>query len=193
MRQAVDVFAARGYRGGSLRDVASSAGLSQAGLLHHFSSKQELLAEVLARLEQWQLGAPATAVPVGWAALRSTPAAAERTAEDVAMARLAATLLGEAVTSDHPAHGHFAARYADERARLRAAVVAAQRHEGLDPRLDPDAVALLLVSLLDGLRTQWLLDPAGVDMAAAIRSFLTLLGEPAGRAGRSDGPLSTSD
>ena len=44
---AVEVFSAAGYRKGSLRDVADKVGLSQAGLLHHYPSKEHLLEAVL--------------------------------------------------------------------------------------------------------------------------------------------------
>ena len=37
---AVEVFATVGYHKGSLRDVADRVGMSQAGLLHHFPSKE---------------------------------------------------------------------------------------------------------------------------------------------------------
>ncbi len=41
-------FSSSGFHGASLRDVAGRAGLSQAGLLHHFRSKEHLLKAVLA-------------------------------------------------------------------------------------------------------------------------------------------------
>ena len=46
---AARLFAATGFRGTSLADVAHAAGLSNAGLLHHFPSKEQLLVEVLRR------------------------------------------------------------------------------------------------------------------------------------------------
>src|SRR4051794_22900238 len=44
---AVEVFSTSGFHKGSLRDVAERAGLSQAGLLHHFPSKHHLIEAVL--------------------------------------------------------------------------------------------------------------------------------------------------
>src|SRR3954454_5061335 len=44
---AVEVFSASGFHKGSLRDVAERAGLSQAGVLHHFPSKSHLVEAVL--------------------------------------------------------------------------------------------------------------------------------------------------
>ncbi|SPL92724.1 Transcriptional regulator, TetR family [[Actinomadura] parvosata subsp. kistnae] len=40
-------FAEHGYRGASLARIAERAGLSQAGLLHHFRNKELLLIAVL--------------------------------------------------------------------------------------------------------------------------------------------------
>jgi AcrR family transcriptional regulator len=39
-------FSSPGFHQGSLRDVAERAGLSQAGLLHHYPSKEQLLKAV---------------------------------------------------------------------------------------------------------------------------------------------------
>jgi hypothetical protein len=45
--ESADVFSTSGYRAGSLKDVAVKVGLSQAGLLHHFPSKEALLEALL--------------------------------------------------------------------------------------------------------------------------------------------------
>ena len=44
---ALEVFSEAGYHKGSIRDVADRAGLSQAGVLHHYPSKTLLLQAVL--------------------------------------------------------------------------------------------------------------------------------------------------
>ncbi len=41
---------------------------------------------------------------------------------------------------------------------------AKQAHGVLDPDLDADVVASLLIAAADGLQIQWLLDPESVDM-----------------------------
>src|SRR5690242_8470782 len=41
------VFAERGFRAGSLRDVGERAGVSAANVVHHFGSKEGLLVAVL--------------------------------------------------------------------------------------------------------------------------------------------------
>ena len=47
LKAAFEVFSTSGYRAGSLKDVADKVGLTQAGLLHHFPSKEALLEAVL--------------------------------------------------------------------------------------------------------------------------------------------------
>jgi AcrR family transcriptional regulator len=49
---ALDVIARQGYGRASVRELADAVGLSQAGLLHYFSSKEELFAEVLRKRDE---------------------------------------------------------------------------------------------------------------------------------------------
>lgn len=44
-------FAEYGYYGASLRDISARVGISHPGMLHHFSTKMELLGGVIDRLE----------------------------------------------------------------------------------------------------------------------------------------------
>ena len=43
LEAAIVLFAERGFHGTSMRDVAAAAGMTVAGIYHHFSSKQEIL------------------------------------------------------------------------------------------------------------------------------------------------------
>ncbi len=72
-----------------------------------------------------------------------------------------------------------AGRYAGVRDGM-AGVLRAEYGDRLPSGLTPERAAPLLVAVLDGLQYQWLLDPESVDMAAAFRDFLTLLGEGEG-------------
>jgi AcrR family transcriptional regulator len=49
--RAAEMFAEHGYHGASLRTIARHAGISHPGMLHHFASKDALLAAVIDRLE----------------------------------------------------------------------------------------------------------------------------------------------
>ncbi|MFC9065252.1 MULTISPECIES: TetR/AcrR family transcriptional regulator [Streptomyces] len=47
LESALRLFAANGFRGTSLQDIASDAGCSKASLLYHFANKDALLVELL--------------------------------------------------------------------------------------------------------------------------------------------------
>ncbi|WP_297618355.1 TetR/AcrR family transcriptional regulator [Nocardia sp.] len=57
---ALEHFARHGYRGSSLARIATEAGISQSGLLHHFSSKAALLQAVLGARDLRDLAATET-------------------------------------------------------------------------------------------------------------------------------------
>src|SRR5690349_22814157 len=113
LRTALDAFSARGFQGSSLREIAEAVGLSQAGVLHHFSSKEALLAAVLAEKDAVQVSHFENAHGIGvLTALRGV--VAENMAQP-GLIRLFTTLSAEAIHEDHPAHEYFQLRYAGAR------------------------------------------------------------------------------
>ncbi|MFE9026451.1 TetR/AcrR family transcriptional regulator [Streptomyces iakyrus] len=173
VRAALEVIAERGYRGASLAAVAERVGLTQQGLLHHFPTKEALLVAVLQERDRWD------ALPAGRLRLDLLASLVEYNAMRPAIIQTFSALLGESVTEEHPARAYFTERYAGVRAGM-AGVLRAEYGDRLPSGLTPERAAPLLVAVLDGLQYQWLLDPESVDMAAAFRDFLTLLGESDG-------------
>ncbi|MFD9463727.1 TetR/AcrR family transcriptional regulator [Streptomyces sp. NPDC060027] len=170
VRAALEVIAERGYRGASLAAVAERVGLTQQGLLHHFPTKEALLVAVLKERDQWD------AVPdTTWRA-DLLVSLVEYNAMRPGIIQTFSALLGESVTEGHPAREFFTRRYTAVRANM-ASVLRAEYGERLPSGLTPERAAPLLVAVMDGLQYQWLLDPESVDMPAAFRDFLTLLGE----------------
>ncbi|MCX4991171.1 MULTISPECIES: TetR/AcrR family transcriptional regulator [unclassified Streptomyces] len=170
VRAALEVIAERGYRGASLAAVAERVGLTQQGLLHHFPTKEALLVAVLKERDQWD------AVPdTTWRA-DLLVSLVEYNAMRPGIIQTFSALLGESVTEGHPAREFFTKRYTAVRANM-ASVLRAEYGERLPSGLTPERAAPLLVAVMDGLQYQWLLDPESVDMPAAFRDFLTLLGE----------------
>ncbi|MFI8187698.1 TetR/AcrR family transcriptional regulator [Streptomyces sp. NPDC085946] len=175
VRAALEVIAERGYRAASLAAVAERVGLTQQGLLHHFPTKEALLVAVLEERDRWD------AIPGGRLRLDLLASLVEYNAMRPGIVQTFSALLGESVTEEHPARAYFTERYGSVRAAL-AEVLRAEYGDRLPGGLTPERAAPLVVAVLDGLQYQWLLDPEAVDMAAAFRDFLTLLGEPAGKA-----------
>ena len=170
---AFDVFAASGYRGGSLREIADRTGMSLAGLLHHFTTKNELLSSVLALRDDVtarQFGA-LEGVP-GEEMLRSYLHLIIGNESVRGLAELYCILSAEATAADHPAHDYFIQRYEFVSDLLIRAFqdVAAQGH--LRPGVDPKHAAVDLIALSDGIQLQWLLRPDVPNMGDSVRRYL---------------------
>lgn len=167
---ALEVFAETGYRGGSLREIAASAGFSEPGVLHHFPSKAALLEAVLDRRDEHaeEIVRFDPGDPDG--TLRALVALARQNATTPGVVELYCVVSSEATSSDHPAHAYFVRRYERTRDRLveTFAALAAQgrMREGADPRRS----AIETIALMDGLQVQWLLDRDVVDMPAALEA-----------------------
>ncbi|MDR6868599.1 AcrR family transcriptional regulator [Microbacterium resistens] len=166
-------FAEFGYRGAAMTRIAERAGISEAGLRHHFRSKDELLIEILRGRDDrsnrlWE----EAGAPVGIADLEYNLRLMELNAAAPDLARLFAVVIGESVTQGHPA-----AEWASTRYRALVATMAESVQGGIDAgefRADTDTARIgrQIVAVMDGLQTQWLLDPDGVDLAAEFRGYI---------------------
>src|SRR3954453_8523559 len=169
LQTALAAFSARGFQGSSLREIAEAVGLSQAGVLHHFSSKEALLAAVLAEKDATQVAHFENAHGIGvLSALRG--AVAENLASP-GLVRLFTTLSAEAINPDHPAHDYFQLRYAGARQLIASGLAQGKLDGDIRPDADVDMAAALLIAIMDGLQLQWLLHE-GFDMLAAFDPFL---------------------
>ena len=169
---AVEVFSSAGYRRGSLRDVADKVGLSQAGLLHHFPSKEHLLEAVLTwrdDVTQQLMGDP---LPQGVDFLRAMVKAAEHNATTPELVEFHVIVSAEGTSACHPVHEYFVDRYARVLAFTRAAFERAAEEGQLRPGTDCASAARTLIAVMDGLQIQWLLDREGVNMADDLRRYL---------------------
>ncbi|GAB2989973.1 TetR/AcrR family transcriptional regulator [Streptomyces pseudoechinosporeus] len=177
IRAARDSFAERGYAGASLRDIADRVGITHAGLLHHFHSKEELLTAVLAQrdAEEWTEGlakvkGTASLAPYLAGLLQHHQKAPE-------LMRLWLELAVAASRSDHPAHAYFVERYDRGRTRVAGGMRKIADREGLRNDLDPDSTAVLFQAVLNGLQLQWLLNPR-LDIIEPLTRFLELICPP---------------
>ncbi|GII92462.1 TetR/AcrR family transcriptional regulator [Sinosporangium siamense] len=162
-----ELFSIRGYRGASMRDVAAQVGLSMAGLLHYFPSKEDLLQGVLKHRDD-------TDTPwfeEKWAETgnirEALHALIARNMAQPEIVRLFVTLSAEATDPDHPAHDYFQRRYRHSRELFTRVITKAQERGELTAAADGP----LLVALFDGLQIQWLLEP-GFDLVAQVDRHL---------------------
>ena len=186
LNEAVVLFGEHGYAGTSLADIANAADISKAGLLHHFSSKDELFAKVLERRDREDalsilVESPAVEdnvvdVPVDtvgnvdtlevaaapdvdvdpWALLDRYIELLER---NVAHRDLTAIYTATAVSvldAAHPAHRWMADHLNGAVERFESSFEAGKAAGLVDPQMPSRLVARSLVALTDGLQLQWL-------------------------------------
>lgn len=170
-----DLFAQRGYKTVSIADIADRVGITQAGLLHHFPSKAELLLAFLedreskhVRQGEMEMAAGSDYFSVFIENMRQN----EKTPEFV---KLFAVLSTESLDVDHPGHDWFIQRYD----RRLAAVTNNIRHmideSALPSGATAETVARWLAGLSDGLRIQWLYNPDALSRHELLRQFIEML------------------
>ncbi|WP_102194631.1 TetR/AcrR family transcriptional regulator [Microbacterium aurantiacum] len=170
---ALEVFAEGGYRSGSLREIAQRVGISEAGLLHHFSNKVALLEAVLDHRDDRSREMVPLGTDDGAATLRGLVRLAAYNASVPGVVELYCTLSAEATSADHPAHDYFVRRYAFTRTNVELAFANLEAEGRLRPGMTPYRGAVILIAMMDGLQVQWLLDRSAVDMAEELRVLIS--------------------
>lgn len=156
IQAATGLIAARGFNTLTLSRLAAEAGLTRAGIEHHFASKEEVLIAVLRHRDQ--LDSEAVTDPIGppphdFDTTRSLLAALmRRNAGQREIVRLYTILGAEALDPTHPAHDYFVERFAAVRELLTTSA------RGWAD--DPDLFAIETLGRMDGLQLQWLRDPS---------------------------------
>lgn len=174
---ALDVFGQQGYHAGSLREVAELVGLSEAGVLHHFASKAELLTAVLDRRDAMVEDAVPPAA-LGEERLHRMLEIARQNALHPGVIELFVRLGAEATAEDHPAHDFFVRRLDFTRTQFRKAFEDLAERELLLPGVNVDSAIVVSIAVWNGLQLQWLMD-SSIDVPAELgRHFRRLTTAP---------------
>ncbi len=161
------LLARNGWRSTTLSQIAKEAGVTSAGLLHHFESKEQLLHAVLdardtddAEHAYQHTGDLADAIA----------SAAERFYRSPELVGTFAVLMAENIAPDAPLHDRLVDRY-------RAAVeIIAQRirigqSEGRYRQdVNPVIKAVEILAFVNGMETSWLLDPT-IPLTDAFKEY----------------------
>ncbi|MEV6138993.1 TetR/AcrR family transcriptional regulator [Nocardia sp. NPDC051990] len=172
------LFADRGYRGTSLEAVATAAGITRPGLLHHFSSKETLLTAVLAELdlqafEEVDVDRDYQG-PAVHRALDIVDELAVRSQKHRELTRLGQFVLSGSGDTPQLARDWSVQRVQTFRDHL--GQVVDQGIEAGEVRADADstAIALVVIGAMTGLAELWLQDES-IDMAGAMRALTDML------------------
>ena len=176
LRAAMTVFGQRGYNKGGLVEVAEQAGMTHAGVLHHFGSKEALLIAMLQyRDGEEAAGVPGRAQTEGPAFLGHILDTVTENAGRPGVVQTYTVLSAESVTEGHPAQSYFRNRLTVLRDKISEVLAEVTGRQPDDVEVRDDASAL--IALMDGLQVQWLLDPDAVDMPRIVEKVMDELVE----------------
>ncbi|MFL0178147.1 TetR/AcrR family transcriptional regulator [Mycobacterium sp. SMC-15] len=150
------LLARNGWRNTSLAQIARNAGVSAAGLLHHFASKEQLLHAVLdARDADDDIHADRSGDLI-----EEIQRVAERFTRAPELVGTFTVLLAENVLPEAPLHDRMLHRY-----RSALEIVADLIRRGMDDGryrtdLNATAKAAEIIAFINGMEMSWLLDPS---------------------------------
>ncbi len=167
---ALDVIAERGCRRATNREIAERVGLSQAGLLHYFSSREEMYVEVLRARDQRDSAEYWTP----HAGIETLLEIMDHNAQVPGLVQLYVEYSAEASIPGHPAHAFFVERYDWIAGRLAHGLRNERRAGVLGPGVDIHTAVELLLATADGVQAHWLVDRS-IDMAGEVRAVWDLI------------------
>ena len=171
-----------GFWGFTIRDVAEAEGVTEAGLLYYFKSKEELLVKTLEYADIINAEAIAKRLGIseetdisdglcyhGDFSLKTlTTATVEVNVSRPQLVSLYIVLQGESLEDKHPAHQFFLDR---EQKVLHDYAYVAKR-DGLE---NPDRIALQTLSAMDGLQLRWLTGGKTMDFVDEWKRFINII------------------
>lgn len=170
---AVDLFATTGYRGTSIAAVAERVGITDAGVLYHFNTKEDLLLGVLGHFDHAVQQGIEEVGARGIDLLRLMGEWGSGMEATPGISSLLIRLSAENLTADSPARQFIQERYRHLLDRLTAAFATAASAGDLRADLDPLHEASALIAHLDGVRLQWFLMDRSISMADSVRAYVT--------------------
>jgi AcrR family transcriptional regulator len=171
---AVELFASKGYRGTGVAALADRVGMTATGLLYYFGTKERLLREVVAERDRMETIDPDREFPLALT-LSSLRELGQHNVETATLTRLYLVLGAESLDDEDPLHDFFVERYEVAREFVRALLNDEKAQGRMRQDVDVDQVALEVIAMIMGLEYQWVTDPARVDFARAMETYIDQL------------------
>lgn len=166
------LLARNGWRNTSLAQIAKEAGVTPAGLLHHFESKEQLLNAVLDARDaddaihaDYRSGDLVTE-------LGRVPERFDRAPELVGTFTV---LLVENIAPDAPLHDRLVKRYRDAVDIITAIIERGQESGKYRSDVNAASKAVEILAFTYGMETLWLLDPS-IQLAEVFKGYAESLG-----------------
>jgi AcrR family transcriptional regulator len=166
------LLARNGWRNTSLAQIAKEAGVTPAGLLHHFESKEQLLNAVLdARDADDAIHADYRAGDLV-SELSRVPERFDRAPELVGTFTV---LLVENIAPDAPLHDRLHKRYRDAIDIITTIIERGQRDRQYRPDFNAANKAVEILAFINGMETLWLLDRS-IPLTEVFKEYAEALG-----------------
>lgn len=180
---AAEIFGNKGFASGTLVEIADQVGMTHAGILHHFGSKDQLLLEVLQHRDESDVAHfEEQHIPDGVALFRHLVQTAFANAGRPGIVQAYVVLSAESVTEGHPGRDFFERRYLTLRGEVAHAFHVMCDEAGITTPDTVDDASAAILAVMDGLQVQWLLDPGNVDLARssqfAIEAIVSAILDP---------------
>jgi AcrR family transcriptional regulator len=179
LQAAIDLFAKGGSRGTCIAAIAQRIGVTPPAVIHHFKTKEALLGEVVAVIDERRVDLDFRGQNVhGPERLTRTRLLGERLESSPELAnlqRLATVMVAEALDRDHPSHDYFVGRHREFRAIMAENVRIGMIEGWVRDDVDPELVSTMIIGALQGIQLQWFLDPDRIPIRAVLDSFFGLL------------------
>jgi AcrR family transcriptional regulator len=146
-----------GWRNTSLAQIAKEAGVTPAGLLHHFESKEQLLHAVL---DVRDADDDAHADRASGDLAAEIAQVTDRFHRSPELVGTFAVLLVENILPDAPLHDRLLSRYRDAVGIVAEHIRRGQQDGRYRVDVDPDVKAVEMLAFINGMDTTWLLDPS---------------------------------
>lgn len=164
------LLARNGWRSTTLAQIAKAAGVSAAGLLHHFSSKEQLLHAVLdARDADDNAHADRSGDLI--AEIRRVAERFDRAPELVGTFTV---LLVENILPDAPLHDRMRERYRNALDIVADLIRDGQRSGQYRTDFDAATKAVEILAFINGMEMSWLLDPS-IPLAEVFKGYAETL------------------
>ena len=150
------LLARNGWRNTTLAQIAKEAGVTSAGLLHHFESKEQLLHAVL---DARDIDDAEHAYQHTGDLAEAIASAAERFYRSPELVGTFAVLMAENIAPDAPLHDRLLARYREALKIVADGIRRGQSEGRYRQDVNPVIKAVEILAFVNGMETSWLLDP----------------------------------
>jgi AcrR family transcriptional regulator len=147
---AIELWSEAGWKVTSIAAVAERAGVTDAGLLHHFGTKQNFVLAVLAELDRQTLTYWETVAPTGLDLIRALPEMARRSEIQPGLWQLQLVFQAENLDPASPAYDYYRRRHHFLHGAFAEAVRTGQQQGEIHPDAQPDLVASQILAFLMG-------------------------------------------